>query len=185
MQNISQNFVSGVILLVERSIKPGDIIEVDNMVVKVERIGIRSTLVKTRNEEELIVPNSLLVQTIVKNYTLTDSSFLISTTVGVVYSSDMKKVRTVLDETARSMSSQDPDKAPRVLMTEFADSSVNFTVFIWTKTPWIARRLTSELNEAIWWALKEANIVIAFPQLDVHFDDGIEETLRLVSSGKH
>ena len=181
MQNISQNFVSGMILLVERSIKQGDIIEVEQMVVKVERIGIRSTLVRTRNEEELIVPNSLLVQAVVKNYTLTDSSFLIGTVVGVVYSSDMKKVREVLEETANDLPWRDPDKEPRVLMSEFADSAVNFTVFVWTRDPWIARRLISHLNEAIWWALKKEGIVIAFPQLDVHFDPQVEETLRLAS----
>jgi small-conductance mechanosensitive channel len=65
-----------------------------------------------------------------------------------------------------------------VLMTEFADSAVNFKVFVWTNEPWISRRLTSQLNEAIWWALKEAGIVIAFPQLDVHFDPQVDGAPR-------
>jgi small-conductance mechanosensitive channel len=184
MQNISQNFVSGIILLVERSIKPGDVIEVEQRVVKVIRTGIRSTLVRTRNEEELIVPNSMLVQSVVKNYTLTNSSYLIGTVVGVVYGSDMKKVREILTRTAKSIPWRDKSGEPRILMKEFADSSVNFEVFVWTHEPWIARRLKSELNEAIWWALKEAGIVIAFPQLDVHFDPDVEETLRLAASKK-
>ena len=182
MQNISQNFVSGIILLIERSIKAGDIIEVEDRVVKVSRIGIRSTLVRTRNEEELIVPNSLLVQSVVKNYTLSDSSFLIGTDVGVVYSSNMKTVRRVLEETARSIPWRDTTQEPRVLMSEFADSAVNFKVFIWMRDPWLARRLVSELNEAIWWALKNAGIVIAFPQLDVHLDPGIEDSIRCIAS---
>jgi potassium-dependent mechanosensitive channel len=178
MQNIAQNFVSGIILLVERSIKQGDILEIEGDVVKVVKMGIRSTVVRTRNEEEIIVPNSILVQGMVKNYTLSDSSFLLSATVGVVYGSDMKKVREVLEATAKSIPWRDPEQEPRVLMTEFADSAVNFKVFVWSHQPWIARRLASDLNEAIWWALKEAGIVIAFPQLDVHLDPQIERALK-------
>jgi small-conductance mechanosensitive channel len=174
MQNIAQNFVSGIILLVERSIKQGDILEIEGQVVKVMKMGIRSTMVRTRNEEEIIVPNATLVQGMVKNYTLSDATYLLRATVGVVYSSDMRKVREVLEETGRRIPWRDKHHEPRVLMTEFADSAVNFQVFVWTHEPWIARRLTSELNEAIWWALKEAGIVIAFPQLDVHFDPHFE-----------
>lgn len=170
MQNIAQNFVSGVILLVERSIKPGDVLEIEGQVVKVMKMGIRSTVVRTRNEEEIIVPNATLVQGMVKNYTLSDASFLISATVGVTYSSDMAKVREVLEATAEAIPWRDKTQAPRILMTDFGDSSVNFKVFASSHEPWLARRLASELNEAIWWALKDAGIVIAFPQLDVHFD---------------
>jgi small-conductance mechanosensitive channel len=135
-------------------------------------------MVRTRNEEEIIVPNSILVLSMVKNYTLSDASFLLSSTVGVVYGSDMRKVREVLEATAKSIPWRDGTKDPRVLMTEFADSAVNFKVFVWTNEPWIARRLTSGLNEAIWWALKKAGIVIAFPQLDVHFDPRVDGAQR-------
>ena len=178
MQNIAQNFVSGIILLVERSIKQGDVLEIEGDVVKVVKMGIRSTVVRTRNEEEIIVPNSILAQGMVKNYTLSDSSYLVGATVGVVYGSDMKKVREVLETTAHKIPWRDQEQEPRVLMTEFADSAVNFKVFVWSHEPWIARRLASDLNEAIWWALKEAGIVIAFPQLDVHFDPQIERALK-------
>jgi small-conductance mechanosensitive channel len=184
MQNITQNFVSGVILLVERTIKQGDVLEIEGQVVKVVKMGIRSTVVRTRNEEEIIVPNSILVQGMVKNYTLSDASFLVSATVGVTYGSDMAKVREVLEETAKRIPWRDQSEEPRVLMSEFADSSVVFKVFVWSNEPWIARRLVSELNEAIWWALKEAGIVIAFPQLDVHFDPQIESKPFVASKGK-
>lgn len=183
MQNIAQNFVSGVILLVEKSIKHGDVLEIEGEVVKVVKMGIRATMVRTRNEEEIIVPNSILVLGMVKNYTLSDASFLLSSTVGVVYGSDMRKVREVLDATAKSIPWRDGTKDPRVLMTEFADSAVNFKVFVWSNEPWIARRLTSALNEAIWWALKEAGIVIAFPQLDVHFDAQVDGAQRSLVKG--
>ncbi len=177
MQNIAQNFVSGIILLVERSIKQGDVLEIEGQVVKVIKMGIRATLVRTRNEEELIVPNSTLVQGMVKNYTLSDASYLLTTTVGVVYSSDMKRVIEVLEKTARDIPWRDQKQVPKVLMSEFADSSVNFKVYVWIHEPWSARQLKSELNTAIWWALKAADIVIAFPQLDVHLDPRIESAL--------
>ncbi len=182
MQNIAQNFVSGIILLVEQSIKPGDVLEVEGEVVRVVKMGIRSTLVRTRNEEELIVPNAILAQGMVKNYTLSDSSYLLKAEVGVIYGSDMKMVREVLEQAAASVPWRDQSQEPRVLMREFGDSSVNFSVFVWIDEPWPARRLLSDLNESIWWALKDAGITIAFPQLDVHFDPEVEKSLRLVST---
>jgi len=97
MQNVVQNFVSGIILLVERSIKPGDVLEVEGVVVKVIDMGIRTTIVRTWKEEELIMPNSIFSQSTVKNYTLRDNEFRLGITVGVSYESDMKKVIDVLE----------------------------------------------------------------------------------------
>ncbi|MCU0663553.1 MAG: mechanosensitive ion channel [Myxococcota bacterium] len=173
MQNIVQNFVSGVILLVERSIKPGDVLEVDGHVVKVSELGIRFTQARTRNDEELIIPNSVLVQGTVKNYTASDTCFLLETTVGVAYSSDLKVVRAALEEVAGTRSWKQPDKDPRVLLREFGDCAVLYSVYVPITDPWPARLLQSELNEAIWWAFKKDGITIAFPQLDVHFDEGL------------
>jgi small-conductance mechanosensitive channel len=178
MQNVAQNFVSGVILLVERSIKPGDVLEVDETVVRVKKIGIRSTVARTRNDEELIIPNSSLVQDTVRNYTMSDASYMLGADVGVSYGSDLKKVRQVLFDTAQAFERSDHTKVPRILLREFGNSSVNFTAFVWIDDPWEARRTLSDLNEAIWWALKQAGITIAFPQLDLHLDKPVEESLR-------
>ena len=175
MQNIAQNFVSGVILFAERTIQPGDILSVDGTVVKIHRIGIRSTLALTRNMEEMIIPNSNLVQGTVTNYTMSDTNHLLGTIVGVTYDSDMHKVKTVLQKTAEAMPWRVAEGRVSVLMREFGDSAVNFGVYVEVSDPWRGRMLTSELNEAIWWALKENNIVIAFPQLDVHFDKAFLE----------
>ncbi len=177
MQNIAQNFVSGIILLVEGSIKRGDVLEVENEVVKVVKMGIRATLTRTRNEEELIIPNSILVQGMVKNYTLSDSFFLLKCTVGVVYGSDMKLVKEVLERTAEQLPFAVDAQKTRVMMSGFGDSSVNFDVYVWIGDPWLARQYRSRVNEAIWWALKEAHVVIAFPQLDIHFDPPVEQAL--------
>lgn len=171
MQNIVQNFVSGVILLIERSIKPGDVLEVDGHVVKVGELGIRSTKARTRNYEELIIPNSVLVQGTVKNYTASDTSFLLETTVGVTYSSDLKLVRATLEEVAGARAWRQKDMDARVLLREFGDSAVLFAIYVPITDPWPVRLQQSELNEAIWWAFKKNGITIAFPQLDVHFDE--------------
>jgi small-conductance mechanosensitive channel len=177
MQNIASNFVSGLILLVERTIKPGDIVEVDGRVVSIKELGIRSTIARTLNEEDLIIPNSVLVQATVKNYTLRDSLYRIDAPVGVVYGSDMGRVRETLERTANELPWRSRQVQPVVLMKEFGSSSVDFTVSVWINNPWQLRKLRSDLNEAIWKALKEAGITIAFPQLDVHFDSGIEQSI--------
>ena len=178
MQTITQNFVSGVILLAERIIKPGDIIEFDGTVAKVQTMGIRATIVRTLDEEEIIVPNSHLVQNAIKNFTLQDAEFRVRAPVGVVYGADMKKVWQVLETMAAGLEWRVKDRDPVVLLREFGDNSVNFEISVWIDDPWKRQRRKSQLLDSIWWALKENDIVIAFPQLDVHFDPPIQESLN-------
>ncbi len=167
MQNITQNFVSGLILLAERSITEEDILEVEGTLVRVERLGARATVARARDDEQLIIPNSTIVQSTVKNYTLGDNLTRIRTQVGVHYDSDLDRVFKVLMETALNMERYE-DIEPTVLLLEFADSSIVFEVSIWTQDPWQMRAARSHLNHAIWRALKEHHITIAFPQLDLH-----------------
>ena len=170
MQNIVQNFVSGIILLVERTIKPGDILEIEGSVVRVIDMGIRTTIVRTWRDEELIMPNSVFSQSTVKNYTLRDNEFRLGVVVGVHYDSDMKKVIEVLEKTARDIPWRLPEPEPRVLLQEFGDSAVVFGVYLNIDDPWKQRVYMSDLRKAIWFALKDAGITIAFHQVDIHFD---------------
>lgn len=178
MQNIAQNFVSGLILLMERSIQPGDVLEVDGQVVRVVDMRIRSTVCRSRDEEELIVPNATLVQSTVKNFTLRDNLYRLRVPVGVVYGSDMRRVREVLQETARTFEDRIADREPMVLLTGFGNSAVEWEVSVWTDQPWRALIIRSELHEAVWWALRDAGVTIAYPQLDVHFDDEAVDAWR-------
>lgn len=173
MQNISQNFVSGVILLVERTITPSDILEVDGKIVRVSKMGIRATVARTRDEEELIVPNSLLVQSTVKNYTLEDESYRVRARVGVSYRSDVEQVRATLYKVASELEDRSQKFDPVVYLLEFGDSSVLFEVSIWIADPWTEQIVRSNLHFAIWHALKHEGITIAFPQLDVHMDSDV------------
>lgn len=169
-RNILENFFSGLILLTERAIKPGDVLEVEGRVVRVSNMGIRSTIVRTRNEEDLILPNSMLVQGAVTNYTLRDSLYRLRTQVGVSYGSDLAVVRKTLEAAAKAVPFEITARKPAVLLSQFGSSSVDFDVSVWVQDPWASQQMRSLMNEAIWDALKRAEITIAFPQVDVHFD---------------
>ncbi len=175
MQSIAQNFVAGVILLGERSIKPGDILQVEGKFVKVIDIGIRASVARTRDGEDLVIPNAVLIQTTVTNFTLKDSAYRIRVPVGVTYGSDMALVKATLTAVAEKISSvwSVPGHDPLIVMTEFGNHAVNWEVRIWMNDPWKALPATSALYEEIWWAFQKKDIVIAFPQLDVHFDPAI------------
>ena len=178
MKNIAENFVSGLIMRAERSIKRGDILEVENQVVTVKDVGIRYTLALNRDDEDILIPNSILVQTLVTNRTFRDKLFRLRTTVGVTYSSDMKLVRETLERVATELEWRSSEVEPVVLMRTFGSSSVDWEVSVWIEDAWRIGRQLSQLNEAIWWGLKEAGIVIAFPQVDVHFDPGVTRSLE-------
>jgi small-conductance mechanosensitive channel len=184
MQNIAQSFVAGVVLHTERTIRPGDVLEVQGKIVRVLDIGIRAAVAQTRDGEDIISPNSTLIQETVKNYTLKAATVRIRVPVGVVYGSDMALVKTTLSEVADSAGSKwaVPDSAPLIVMTGFGNHSVNWEVGIWMDDPWEWRPAISALHEAIWWAFKEKGIVIAFPQLDVHLDAPVMESLEKLSS---
>lgn len=168
MQNIAQNFVSGIILLIERTIKPGDVLEIGGHIVKVMKMSIRATIVRTLDDEDIIVPNSTLVQSNVKNYTLEDNLYRVKVVVGVAYDSDLKLVRDVLEKTTADVPWRDRSYPPRVLLVNFGASSVEYETSAWMHEPFNYRIASSDLREAIWVAFKRHNITIAFPQVDVH-----------------
>lgn len=170
MQNITQNFVSGLILLMERTIKPGDILEVQGRMVRVTSLGLRSTVVRTWDADDYIIPNSTLVSETVKNFTLRDRLHRLRVPVGVTYDSDMRVVRSVLLAASESVTFRDTSMKPVVLMKGFGSSSVDFEASIWVHDPFNRAMNLSEFTEIIWFALKDANLTIAFPQLDVHLD---------------
>lgn len=186
MQSIAQNFVAGVILLAERAIKPGDVLSVEGKIVKVLEMGIRASIAQSRDGEDLIIPNSTLIQTTVTNFTLRSSVFRIRVPVGVVYSSDMAAVRRVLEEAAATASAEwaVSDRDPQVILTDFGNHSVNWEVAVWMDDPWAWRLAVSSLNEEIWTAFQRHGIVIAFPQLDVHFDAPVIASMEKLSAGR-
>ena len=170
MQNIAENFVAGVILLVERSIRPSDILEVEGNIVKVVQMGLRATIVRTWDGEDLIVPNSVLVKTTVKNFTLWDSHYRLKTSVGVAYDSDVDLVFSTLNEAAQSITWRMMSHEPQVFLKQFGNSALIFEIAVWMANPWEKVPKTSDLNATLWWALKKEGLTVAYPQLDLHID---------------
>jgi len=167
LQNVVNNFVSGLILLFERPIQVGDSVQLGTLVGEVKRIGIRSSTVRTYEGAEVIVPNGSLVSDQVTNWTLSDRMRRIDLDVGVGYGADPHQVVTLLAEVARANPEVLPDPAPVVLFLGFGDSALNFQVRAWTARfeEWVRTR--SELGLAVHAALKEAGIEIPFPQREV------------------
>jgi len=180
MQNVVSNFVSGLILLVERAIKPGDVIDFEGQLVSVKDMGIRTTLVRTLDDEDLIIPNSLLVQAAVRNFTFRDDLYRLRVEVGVSYDSDMRRVRETLEQTMGALEWRSRQRDPAVLLSAFGTSSVDWEASVWIEDPWRSRTGRSRMREAIWWALKDAGVTIAYPQLDLHVDPPVEESLRAI-----
>lgn len=168
-QNIMNNFVSGLILLVERPIKVGDRIDLGDLNGDIVRIGARSTWVKTNDNIVLIVPNADFIANRVTNWTANDRQVRIHVPVGVGYSCDPAKVRELLLEVCRSHPQVLADPPPDVLFTGFGDSSLDFDLLVWTmdcvRTPQI---LKSDLYYHIFRVFGENGIEIPFPQRDLH-----------------
>lgn len=180
MRNIVENFISGIILLVERVLKPGDVIDVDGQRVKIVDMRIRTTVGRTRDGEDIIIPNGILVQSMVKNQTMRDRLHRVHVLVGVEYDSDMKVVRNTLERVAADFEERHDASKTGVAMMDFADSAVVWRVVVWTVDPFDAGGVAARLREKIWWALKEADVTIAYPQLDVHLDAPVEKALSAI-----
>jgi len=172
LQNIVNNFVSGIILLFERPIRTGDWIVVGNTEGYVRKISIRSTQIETFDRADVIVPNSELISSQVTNWMLNDPWGRVTVPIGVAYGTDVGQLRELLLEVAMNHTLVIRDGAkvspPKVLFRSFGDSSLNFELRCFIRL--VDRRLDtlSELNFAIERALREAGIQIPFPQRDLH-----------------
>lgn len=171
LQEIANNFVSGIILLFERPIRAGDFVTVGNIEGFIRRIRIRATEIETLDNQNVLVPNSELVSGRVTNWVLRDPHGRLLIHVGVAYGSDVEKVREILQRVASEHPEVITDgraPAPRALFMEFGDSSLNFELRV--RIQRIERRFSvlSDLNFAIDRAFREEGIRIPFPQRDLH-----------------
>lgn len=179
MQEIFSNFVSGFILLFERSIKPGDVIRVGDTLGVVEDIGIRSMRIKNIDNVKLIVPNNRFLSDTVTNYSEGDRVVRIRIAVGVSYDSEPREVEEALLEAAKDSLVLDKP-APSVHFTDFGDNSINFALLVWTSEAINIANLSSQLRYNIWDALAARKIEMPFPQRDIHIRSatGLQEVMR-------
>jgi small-conductance mechanosensitive channel len=169
LQNIANNFISGLVILVERPVKIGDRIEVGAVNGRVVDIGARSTTVLTNDNVAIIIPNSKFIVENVVNWSHNDPKVRFKVPVSVAYGSDVRLVERALLEVARANPDVLGDPPPTVRLEEFGDSGIQFALLVWSETRVHWRgRLISQLNFAIWDKFRECKIEIPFPQRDVH-----------------
>jgi small-conductance mechanosensitive channel len=171
LQSIVNNFVSGLILLAERPIKAGDWIIVGTQEGIVRKISVRSTEIETFDRANVIVPNSMLITETVKNWTLHNSTGRMPIPVGVHYDSDPEKVRDVLLKVAQDHPQVLSTPEPFVFFEDFADSALNFILFVYLANVNRSFAVRTDLRIAILKAFRENGVEIPYPQTDVHLRD--------------
>ena len=169
LQNTFNNFVAGIILLFEGSIRIGDILEIDGDVVKMERIGLRTSSAKNRDDIIIIIPNSMITSNKVINWSHQSEKTRFKIRVGVAYGSDVDLVIKVLKESA--LEHQDiTDKSSIIArFVDFGNSSLDFELLFFTRNIFRIENLKSDIRKIINRKFIENNITIPFPQVDMHF----------------
>ncbi len=168
IQQLFNDIVSGFILLFERTITIEDIIEVDGMVARVKKIGLRTSEVETRDDIIIIVPNSRLVSEKVINWSHNRAFTRFKIKVGVAYGSDVELVRTILKECVEANENVSKEKEPNVRFVDFGDSSLDFVVLFWSDKMFRIDDAKSDIRFMINEKFKENGIRIPFPQRDLH-----------------
>lgn len=174
LQNITANFISGLIIMFERPISVGDRVEVGGIEGDVIEISIRSTKIKTMNNTSIIVPNTQFVENNVINFSHGDSTFRLHVYVGVSYSSNLDDVLKALNEVAEEHPKVMKYPEHQVHLTQFGDSSWDMELRVWI--PEVKDRLIiqNELNQAIVRKFAEMDIEIPFPQRDLHVRSSVD-----------
>ncbi|MBZ0179777.1 MAG: mechanosensitive ion channel [Melioribacteraceae bacterium] len=172
LQNITSNFISGIILLFERPIKVGDRITVNDIQGDVTDITIRATTIRSVDNISIIVPNSEFISGTVINWSHGDLKLRVNINVGVSYSSDLELVLRSLYEVAEENKDVLKEPKPVVHFNEFGDSSWSLTLRVWVSDPKLHLAVKSAINVAIVKKFRENKIEIPFPQRDLHVRSG-------------
>ncbi len=175
LQQTFNDLASGIILLFERTVEVGDIVEINGTLGLVRQIGLRTSRIETHNSISVIIPNSQLVTEKVHNWNHYDEVVRFSVSVGVAYGSDTALVRRLLVEVAQNHPDVLKEPSPFVRFTEFADSSLNFELFFWSKLLFPIENVKSDIRFEIDRAFRENNVTIPFPQRDVWFRNSIQK----------
>ena len=178
LQNVTSNFISGLIILFERPISVGDRVMVNNIEGDVTEINIRSTMVRTVNNISIIVPNSAFVSEDVVNYSHGDPSYRLDIEVGVSYGSDLDNVLEALKEVANNNANVMRRPESEVHLLSFGDSAWNMQLRTWIADVKHYPKVRNELNQAIVRTFRKYDIEIPFPQRDLHMRSSIALPLK-------
>ncbi len=168
LQNIANNFLSGIVIALEGPIQVGDLIKVGDLVGKVQRIGSRSTVIRTLDHVSIIIPNSHFLENDVINWNYDDPISRLRIPIGVAYRSPIRKVRSALLEAVKRHPDVMLTPRPEIWFESFGDSSLNFEVLVWITEPAKQFKIKSELNYRIEASLRHYQIDIPFTQRDVN-----------------
>jgi small-conductance mechanosensitive channel len=172
LQKVASNYISGFIILLDRSIRIGDLVTVDNKYGEVSQINTRYTLLKSLDGTESIIPNEMLIAQTVVNHSLSKPNVRVAIPMQVSYDTDLEQAQALMLEAARIQSRvilDEPGNLPKVLLKEFADNGVNLELAVWIRDAEEGQNnLRSDINWAIWRRFKAAGIEIPFPQRVVH-----------------
>lgn len=175
LKEVISNFVSGLFLLFEGSLKPDDVISINNEMSQVKKFGIRATTVQViKDNSEKIIPNQTFFTEEVTTFTGSDSLVYRSVIVGANYNCNPQQVIKVLLEVADNNPNILEYPRPIAFALEFGDSSINFELKFWLDNPLITKRVTSSLICDIWKAFKKNDIEIPYPQRDLHIINSLQ-----------
>lgn len=177
LQNLFSDFVSGIVILVDSTIKVGDVLDVDGLVCKVEEINIRTTLVLTRDDKFILLPNTLLTKNKIVNWTHSKNTSRFEVNVGVDYASDVNLTMRLIKEAGLEQKDVLKHPEPFVRFNDFGSSSLDFTLYFWVDDVFRAENAKSEIRVNIFNKLSENNITIPFPQRVLHFEKNTAEDL--------
>lgn len=184
LQNIANNFVSGVVIGLERPYKIGDFVKVGEFLGTVERVGARSTEIRTLDRVSIVVPNSRFLEQEVVNWSLGDPVSRVHVPVSVAYGSDVDSVRATLLEAARSHPCVLADPAPQVQLVRFGESALDFELLVWTHDPRNQFTLRSDLNYRVEANLRRHDLTIPFPQRELRLSASQLDALLDVMGGR-
>lgn len=168
LQNLTSNFISGIILLLERPIKVGDRLEINDVWGDVKHVNLRTTLIETPDGISVIVPNSKLLENEVVNYSYGNRKIRLQVPVGIAYGSDCQKAAEILVQVALGNKRVLSEPRPKTWFREFGDSSLNFMLLFWIPNAAEKYDVISEINHAIDAGFRKNGIEIPFPQRDLH-----------------
>jgi small-conductance mechanosensitive channel len=173
VQNLFNDFISGIIILLDSTVKMGDVIEVNGIVGKVVEIELRTTTVITRDDTYIILPNSRITGNELSNWTHEHITSRFDINVGVDYGSDIDLVMELMMQAAREHNKVNEEKKPFVRLIDYADSAVMFKLLFWSDEVFRIENVKSEIRIAIWRKFKEHGVSIPFPQRTLHFANGM------------
>ncbi len=171
LKTIVSNFISGLLLLIDRSINPGDVISVDDTYGQITQMNTRYVVMRRRDGLDVLIPNEQLMTAQVVNWSFSNRKVRLSVQIGVSYESDMEQVVRLMEQAVLTCKRVIEEPAPRAMIKEFADSSVLFELRFWMMDPeGGVTNLKGDIYMAIWKSFKEHNIHIPFPQRVVHME---------------